>query len=376
MIAYVATLGFFWCLVLIDLLVGGRTKLTSWVALALFILFAGLRYETGNDWVVYREYYNVASISDLLDFPEGFPYFEPLYVVLNVVLSTFLDFQWLLFFVTLFNGFILYFFCTYFKGSFPFLCTFYFSLVYLPTQMATIRYSLALSFVLIGLLFIARNKRAISVLSLLVASGFHGFALTFVPVFLVISTQKVIIRPLLFLFSGFLLQLTLPLLVQLEISEKLSTYYELRDSYGLSIAALFYCATNIFLLFFIWKRQVTFLDRLAYHFVGFFVMFSVGLWDVPVFWNRIQPMVVVLQALYIWKFLVKEKAKIASLIFVPFSFFVLIRGLDNPALITYVPYQDVLSKYFGASWVDDSGEGRFYDAVRQVEEIYSYSGRK
>ncbi|WP_186170145.1 EpsG family protein, partial [Burkholderia gladioli] len=159
-------------------------------ALAIFIVFAGQRFETGNDWLTYRDHYLALQLYGFSggDSPQ-FPAFEPLYVLTVWLFSRVADFQTFLLVVAAVNGLVLYRFAKAWGASFCGLAAIYYSWVYLATQMATTRYSLAMSFVLLALMFIAQHRKWLGYLLIFVAAGFHFFSLAFLPVIFLLNRR-------------------------------------------------------------------------------------------------------------------------------------------------------------------------------------------
>ena len=111
-----------------SVLMGRRLILFDCVALAIFILIAGQRFETGNDWLVYRNHYADLQRFGIFDIAtNGISEFEPFYVITAWIFGVFFDFQEFLLVVALFNGVVLYWFVRKWRANFSGVVAIYYS---------------------------------------------------------------------------------------------------------------------------------------------------------------------------------------------------------------------------------------------------------
>jgi hypothetical protein len=371
MTPYLAVFFALWALFLISTVRGSSVVVIELVALAIFILFAGQRFETGNDWLTYRDHYLALQ---QYGFNGGnsaqFPAFEPLYVLLVWVSGKLFDFQTFLLMVAAFNGLILYRFARTWNASFCGLAAIYYSWVYLATQMATTRYSLALSFILLGLMCIAHQRKQLAYPLIFIGAGFHFFSLAFLPIVYLLDKRLNLRVAIFTLIVGFVLVYAVlaaarsGLVSSLPFSEKIVFYLDEATVKQASAGSLAYVAMN--LVFFGWVMSSAADDekaRLVKWSVFYLLFFQVAVWMLPVFWNRVQIFTVIIQACVLSKYCVDRRSALFLLTVGVISLAALLKFLMDPAFISYVPYQSY--------WVDkvllnsarEDGEYRFYEAI-------------
>lgn len=369
MLIYIAIQIFLWVLFGLEFIAGRQVRNIGVISVLVFVLFAGLRFETGNDWLVYRElFYDLGQIGEGSSYTQEYTNFELLYLLLNAVFSYLIGFQAFIFLVSAFNGWAVYWFCRQFRVSAAGVVSFYFGLVYLATQMAAIRHSLAVSLVMLTFGFAAKRRYVLAALGILVAMGFHVSSVMFVPLLFLIGLERN--RRILvggFVFAIFLnLMLFLILnsdLVSLPLINKLVFYSEI--DYSVSLGAIVYIVFNAVFLVMIGRHEFGTITRLAYWGTAYLLLFQIALVTMPIFWNRLQPLIVIFQGCYLSWYIIKTKNLMVYVICLLFSTVVLFRQLSDPAFISYVPYQDVVSKAFDAEWVQNDGEYRFQRAIEE-----------
>jgi len=343
----------------------------EFVAFAIFVVVAGQRFETGNDWLTYRDHFialqNFGFAGE--DNPQ-FPAFEPLYVLLVWAMGYLCDFQTFLLLVALFNAAVLYRFARTWGASFLGVFAIYYAWLYLATQMATIRHSLAISLVLLALIAMIDRKRLKVLLLLIVASGFHLFSLVFLVLFAFFK-RDLNLRWALALLAGGVIAIYAVLyaswagyLSWLPFSEKITFYTDVAIVKHPSAGSLAYIVLN--LIFFIWLMRSPgdgIRVRIAKWSVFYLLFFQVALWILPVFWNRVQIFTLIIQACVLSEYFVRQQRLLSLLGVCMISLAMMVKFLADPAYISYIPYQSY--------WVDlllpgtsrGDGEARFYEAI-------------
>lgn len=175
-----------------------------------FVLVAGLRYKIGQpDW---NNYYDLYSIVDRGgNIPGGF---ELGYLFLNKVLSALSDEPQLLFLSTsVFSTIILFVFLNkVLDKQFIYLAlTIYVVSLYFNLNMYVIRQQIAISFIMLAILFYYEDKKPLTFLMLIVASTFHQTSLIFLllwPFLLIKYNKKLLITIYLIGFVFMLLKVS------------------------------------------------------------------------------------------------------------------------------------------------------------------------
>ena len=360
-----------WGLFLVSAIKGHELVALEYVALAIFIVVAGQRFETGNDWLIYRDHFLA-----LQEFGLGggdsaqFPAFEPLYVLTVWAFGKFSNFQFFLLVVAAFNGFVLFRFAKIWGASFCGLAAIYYSWIYLATQMATTRYSIAISIILIALICVSRDRKGLAYLLILLATGYHFFSLAFVPIIFLLNKQLNLRLAILTLVGGFLcVHVTLAAassgaLNWLPFSEKIVFYLAEATLGQISLGSLGYIALN--LAFFVWVMLGSSDDtkaKLVKWSVFYLIFFQVAAWMLPVLWNRIQIFAVIIQACVLSKYIVDRQNLLFVFSVALISLAMLMKSLSDPAFISYVPYQSYWLDKVIMNDARADGEERFYEAI-------------
>lgn len=369
-IAYFSVSLTLWILFIMSISLGQDSRdsrALDFCALLLFVLFSGLRFETGNDWLIYKQDYESIEFSDFFAFAHDSS-LEPLYLAITFICSQIVSFQVFLFLVSVFNGFILYRFCRFFDAGFSGVGAICFCWTYLATNMATIRFSLSISMVLLAVLFWIEKDKFKSILYTCLSVGFHTFSLAFMPLLLLSGVKLKARMAFLILLAGVVFGLSFQYLLDfglfsyIPFSEKLLFYSEKSAQSDISIGSLVYVALNVFFMICLFRDRVeSLLLNLANWSTLILLAFQVGMWFLPVFWNRYQVITILIQAVYISFNFVRRGFILETLVLMLISISVLAKFLLDPAFVSYVPYQNVISEALGT----DSGDGerRFYKAL-------------
>lgn len=372
---YVIVFFVLWGGFLASVLAGRKLVFFDCLALVIFIVVAGQRFETGNDWLVYKDHY--AGLQALWTYDgaaEGVAAFEPLYVLSVWVFGLFLNFQAFLLIVSIFNGVVLYRFARVFRANFSGVVAIYYAWLYLATQMATIRYSIAMSIFMLAVMHVFYGRKWLGSVFVIFAAGFHAFSIALAPVLLLIGRRldfrqmglflAVVGAGVYFLFSALMngWEIGVPFF------DKLSFYLHEGAVQGLSLGLIGYIGMN--LMFLVWARSALgdgLEARLVEWSVFYLVFFQIVLWALPIFWNRAQVLVLTIQACVISRHLVERRHVALFLVGMLISFFVFWKTLSAPAFVSYVPYQSYFIDDVLLGSAREDGEARYFEALEQQQ---------
>lgn len=373
MLTYLALAFFLWAISFATMIERRERTSLSFISLAVFIVFAGFRFETGNDWVIYRDAYDSLPnfLFESINTIDWFQ-FEPLYVVLSFLLKPILDFQFFQLAVVTFNALVLFWFCRKNETPFSGIFALYFCWIYLATQMATIRYSIAISFLLFALNFGLRKRFFFSMFFAVIAVGFHYSAALFIPI-VYFSQRKFDFKAVFFLIT-LLMALAVGIkfeladyLLNLGASEKINLYVLMSNYSTISAGSVIFIFINLGMIYFFSTKKfaATFSPeraRLLILSTIYLLIFQIFLWFIPVFWGRVMILVITLQFLGCFNYFKKHQSYAFFGLTALISMVVLYRQISDPAAISYVPYQNyIIDKVFQEDISD--GEDRFYEAL-------------
>lgn len=327
------------------------------------------RFETGFDWLIYEQYFDAVRSSEFMALPADIVPMEPLYYLLNFIISKFGSFQFLLFVVGTFNTYCAakFFSKMGIHGSFGF--AFCFCWVFLPLQMGTIRQSIAVSMVLLSMCYAVGRENKKSLVLFVAALGFQYSALLYVLVFfervikfLVAKIWWFVSICLAFYLVGVGLgQLTLSVGSAIQIpflSEKLALYsnfgFTKRTFLGGGFL-VFNCAILIAAKVYIKEigRQESIVIGALICLVGGQAFF----FDFALVWNRIQYLACFSQAVILYWVMMEltEARRMAVIVMVvPLSMAALFFFVSSPAATTFIPYQS----YIEHAITGEAGDGR------------------
>lgn len=372
---YVIVFCILWAGFLGSVLMGRRNILFEYVALAVFILVAGQRFETGNDWLVYRDHYADLQAFGIFNVAaDGLLVFEPLYVITTWFFGIFLRFQEFLLVVALFNGIVLYWFARVWRANFCGVAAIYYSWLYLAAQMATIRYSIAISFFMLAIIFLLRQRKWIAFSLAIVAAGYHTFSIALVPLLFLID-RRFDFRQMFFVLvvAGVGVYVLFSALISgwgggVPFVEKLVFYLQEGAVDGLSFGLIGYIGINFAFLFWIKNHSNDDAEyRLIEWSVFYLIFFQIVLWVFPIFWNRVQVVVLTIQACVIARYAVDRRHVLLFSFGMVISLFVLLRSLLAPAFVSYLPYQSYWIDEVLLDSVGNDGEVRYFEALDQQQ---------
>ncbi|SOY49464.1 EpsG family protein [Cupriavidus taiwanensis] len=362
--------------------------------LGIFILVAGLRFETGYDWLAYEIVTNNApSIVGLFTVDALAPQvksMEPLFVLLVAVVKTMGGNVQLLYLVTVtFNAYVLYRFLKYTRAKIAVCLAIYACWLFLAMQMGVIRQSVAVSFFLLSIIAFDKGKMLKQFVFLIAALLMHYSSIMFLPLFFTRIWQKIIAArlPILFGFALFYvsgLGLYKPIMLLLQslpssfLAGKLAMYTELGPA-EISFLSRIYFFMNLMICLYLAKsydkssRIDTVLLSASFMLVMCQSLFS----EFPLIWNRVQYLAVTAQSVLLFRNFSRDDnyALMKFGMAATLSMAVLVKDLTNPAFLPYLPYQ----WYPYYLYTGEPGDGRartvrFYDKyIKSVFENKSES---
>jgi len=374
---------------------GEGSALPSKIATALLIIFAGLRYETGFDWVSYELYFDMTREiwSYEPQYVEPNLLVEPGFAIFNVIVKSLgFSFQGFLFSISLINMLTIYWIAKRYTNRVAFVLLIYFGFAFLAAQMAAIRQALSYSVLLLAFLRFDEGKKGSSYILSAIAVSIHTFTIALVPLVYIKSLKIPFQYVFVFVIVGIIAARSgldiipliadnlLPFLGGGLIATKLELYGS-SEGYTVSLASLalvplhfvsyFFLTTNRFndaasetriTYFAVW---FTLLSLFAHSYFGLF----------PAFWNRVSYLTFLLQAIALTA---KYRAYFRQPL-VPFTSTAMAGAaalsitaytLSRPSSLPFTPYQNV-----ALVWVTgDYGDGRFrysysfQEAEREIAE--------
>lgn len=371
----------FWGLALWSLHKRADSRYSDLAALAAFIMIAGLRYQTGYDWLVYENYFHAVEDSNYCYFG---PPMEPLFWGLNVLVSLLGgDIQTLFFVVASFNGMILYIFCRRFAAPFACVAAICFCWIYLPLHMAALRQSIAVSLFLLAILTAHSRQFTKAAASAVAAVSFQVTAVLYSPIlwqrpWLWVWKRMVYVVALCFLCAFVIkspAQAILTMIAQADItylSGKVDDYLLQVACYSWRKSEIAYFIFNGALLLLLRKETIKdpvnclLLSPLLFTFAAQTVFH-----DFPVLWSRLQMLAIPCGAVFFARLISNRMLPTAyrnMLLIACICFSALVLGyrLDRPLMQPYFPYQNILSSYF-KQYSEDDGRLR-------TEEMYKTFG--
>lgn len=352
-------------------------RFLNYFSLAIFVLVAGTRFETGYDWQAYTSIYNSSpSLKDilLLNSEElSLVDMEPLFLFVNVLLKTVCNNVAILFFaVALFNGITIHKLCSVLKVNSSFVFAVYFCVAYLTGQMTLLRQSIASSFVLIALVSMIHERPSKSYFFGLVSLGFQVSTLVFSPIFFFKKYKPNVILITFCLFTFILgviliddiVIILLTLLLKLtsgNIAIKLAEYIDV-GQFNSSFGSWVYLVINLIVLRLTYTmgiKQKWQNEFLVYFYSTLLMIFALTLLShQPIFWNRIQLVVVPLQAILLFKFSLtlgfRQRLFFLIAIYLV-SFMILIYSLLKENMSPFIPYQSIIEHIYS----NERGDGAY-----------------
>lgn len=355
-------------------------RILNYISLSIFVLIAGTRYETGYDWAAYTLVYeNAPTIQDILFENQdwfSFSQMEPIYLLLNILLKTFCNNVTLLFLTSaLFNGFVIHKVSQKFKVNSSFVFAVCFCTIYLTGQMTLLRQSLASSFILLALLWLYLGGKVSvykSCFYLILGAGVQVSSMLFMPFLMALKFKPNLKFTLFVIVLGVLSTIFIDNLIVLFLSSLLpfstgNIYVKLLEyiqvgNFTSSTASWLFLIINLFILKSIFNvgRIKNWLIEYKIYFYGtfFMVLMLTFLSNQPIFWNRIQLVIVPIQAIFLYKYITSLKHEfnyILSVIIYFICFVILLYSLQKENMTPFIPYQSVIEHVFS----NDRGDGAY-----------------
>lgn len=363
----------------------GHTRTAGAVAAAILAAMAGLRYETGFDWLEYEYLFTFTAPLGITNtyLGVGTVDVEPGYELAMSVFKTFgLGFQTFLFAIAVVNFIAIYQLCRRYTCHIALVLIWYYGFVFISGQMSTIRQCLSISFILWALLLRERKRPIAALLVGMLSVTFHTFSIIFVPfIFLTRRTPGWQIVALA-CFPGLVLNLAgfsvFELVVQLAtpifggglVGDKLSLYGEASGA-ALSPFTLILMAWHVFFLrtnerdlqpgredyyFRNFSAWIAILNLFAHTYVA----------DFPIIWNRVMLVSFFVEAIVLAMLYARELAEPMFRTLVVFTASIgaavsLVYVLSHSQGLAFKPYQSMVVVWFRGHY----GDGRArYEVVR------------
>lgn len=381
MVFYLGVGLFLWAVAIRGVLAREQTGISLLASALVFWFVCAFRFETGFDWIVYERYFEAVSSSGFMEFPEDVVSMEPLFYLLNYLVSYVGGFQLFLFVVGTFNTFCALRFLLKFKIRASFGLAFCFCWVFLPLELGTIRQSLAVSFVLLAMCEFSEKKSIKAGLLFLIAVGFQYSAIMYAVIFLSKLVRFIIRNAWLFLAvclgvyaSGYGAGQTALMIGTSAnipfVSEKLAIY----SNFGFSqrtipgaVFLIFNCVVLLMARHYI--RDIGRKEVVVFGSLIFLIAAQSLIFDFALIWNRIQYLACFSQAVIIywiiWNMTIVKRIAFAGSVILA-SLASLFFFVSSPNLITFIPYRS----YIEYILTDEAGDGRArsMEYYRQFDE--------
>lgn len=387
MIFYLGVGILLWAIAIPGLFMKTNTGISFFVAMIIFWLICAFRFETGFDWVVYEQYFDAIEKSGFMDFPQDVVSMEPLYYLLNYLVSRVGDFQLLLFIVGSFNTYCACRFFYRFDSRVSVGLAFVFCWVFFPLEMGTIRQSIAVSIMLLSMESFVFGSPKKSFVGFLIAMGFQYSSLMYAPLFFLRAIRYVIKHAWVYIAICLLFysvgigagQIALNFGTAANIpfvSEKLAIYAEIGFSQR-SIAGAGYLLLNCMLLG-LTKLYIKEVGRRELVVIGALICLIGAqsfLFDFALLWNRIQYLACFAQVIIICDILKQMRRPARVLVVsgvITCSLSSLLFFVYSSSVMPFAPYQSYIEYILS----DDKGSGRQraeqyyedFDAANKVSE--------
>ena len=361
---------------------GKRNWLISTILLTILILFVGLRFELGYDWLGYERLYLFSdgriSLTNY-EFSQRVLTVEPLFYLLNQICKFLgLPFEIFLFIISAFNLVIIHYVCNKISpGSQAFVWLFYFCLLILISQFNLIRQSIASSFVLLSLACLAQDRKWPAAFWFLISLGFQISVLMFAPVFILYKFfvgRKTVISMLIVSFGIFLSGIfvggvligTVGSVLPSFLGDKADNYVESFASGGLSgvspLSMILVVAYGFYLKI-LMPRNTDAYTNIAILLTIMIIIAHLALSQFPSLWNRIMCVSLPWQLAALWRsnyffeplrHHLTATRKIAAVSAGVIAVCVMGYQLSRPESLPFVPYHSVVQVWL----FEEKGDGR------------------
>lgn len=349
------------------------------LSLLVLIIFVGLRYQLGYDWIAYERLFEFVTgrfSFQEYDLSRSILPTEPLYYFLNVLVrGVGGSFELLLFILAAFN------LCVIDRmaeriapGSQPFVWFFYFCLAILAVQFNILRQAIASSFVILCLLSVAEGRTSRAAIYFIVGLGFQVSILMFLPVILMVRfipsvrVVSILLTMLVTLFisgafiGGTLIGATVGILPAF-LGSKVDNYTDSFASGALSgvspLSLLLVVAYLVYLKIMISRNNDRY-TNIAVNLTLLVLVAHIGISQFPSLWNRIMCVSLPWQLAALWRTgYFQEKAvggarQIALGASATVATVAMIYQLGRPQSVPFIPYHSALQVWL----LNDQGDGR------------------
>lgn len=376
-------------LALLALAERGHTRAAGIAAAAILAGMAGLRYETGFDWVEYEYLFTFTPPLGVTNtyLGVGTVDVEPGYEFAMSVFKLFgLGFQTFLFAIAAVNFIAIYHLCRRYTYHIALVLIWYYGFIFIAGQMSTIRQCLSISFIMWALLLRERDRPATALFVGMLSVTFHTFSIIFVPFLFLTRRAPGWQLVALACLPGFVLNLAgfsvfelvvrvvTPILGAGLVGDKLSLYGEASGA-ALSPFTLVLMAWHLFFLrtnerdlepeaenyfFRNFTSWIAVLNLIAHTYVA----------DFPVIWNRVMLLsffveAIVLAMLY-GRQLAEPAFRMMAVSIASFGAAIsLVYVLSNSQGLVFRPYQSMVVVWFRGHY----GDGRLrYQLIREQND--------
>lgn len=367
-----------------------KVKWPGQVAALLLILFGGLRYETGFDWVEYESYFDLMQPiwSKEPQYVESSLAVEPGFALLTLLIrSLAIPFQGLLFAITAINITIIYFFARRYTHRLAFCLFVYYGFVFLGGQMAAVRQTLSYSFILLAFVQRDQGRYWRSIWLIAIATSIHTFSIVFGPLIFLRKFKIPFFAVVILVATGVATALygfyIVPLAAEFVssvmgggfLATKLTLYGDYEGA-ALSYASLSLIPLHLLVFYLLnsvdfelakpkstltyFTISVTLLSLLCHSYLGLF----------PALWNRVGYLTFLLQPIALAQryraYLVnKELTLLVSGLVGVASTVMFVYTFSSPTSLPFIPYQNA-----AVVWLTNNpgdGRSRYSYALRQAE---------
>jgi hypothetical protein len=367
---------------------GQRSRFPA-LCLILLIIFVGLRYEIGVDWLAYERLfgfvpdnyslndYSVSGIALQTEFL--------FYAIVVFVKSLGFPFEGLLFLMAAFNLVVIDKMCRVISpNSQPFVWLTYFCLAIGTVQFNIVRQALASSFVIISLLYAVQRRPVASLLALGLGFGIHSSVLMFLPVIGLIRFEPrryivigfLVICAGLFV-SGIFVGATLLNVVAAVLpgvigskAENYASAFNAGTLFGVSPLAMSLIVVYLYLIQFFLRAKQDMYTRTAVYLTLLVLFAHLALGGYPSFWNRVMCVSLPWQLATLWRLNYFEQFGRLQQTPVRIGVSLVLGGamifqLSRPESKPFVPYHSMLQVWL----VGDKGDGRqrAIETIREAE---------
>ena len=186
-----------------------RNSIWGILGCVFLIVFAGLRYRTGWDWLAYEQYFiEMHGIMEMIEkgAPETALSVEPFFMAFTTILKTFSDdFVFIFLCIAIFSISTIWYVTHEISKRSAAVWIGYFGIAFLVGQMTLMRQAIASSFVLLAILMTINRKKFVQYLFIIFAMGFQVSSIFYFPILFLCRTRPPAIFAIAFVSIGIIL---------------------------------------------------------------------------------------------------------------------------------------------------------------------------